>query len=366
MKTRIINTLAQERERLGWSQARMAEAAGVSRQSYAAIEAGRSVPSTEVALRLAAALGRTVGELFRLVDARGERRNAAWAGAGPAMAGTRVRLCRVGGRWIAHPCAEAHRRDEPADGVVEAVEGDDVAVRLLPHGPPPAELVVAGCDPAFGILAETLRREHGVEVCWVQRGSRAALLALARGHVHVAGTHLRDPASGAWNGPWVRELVPFPCTRISFATWKQGLIVRPGASPRIRGVADLARRGVRLLNREEGSGSRALLDEVLAAAGVVPARVAGYATAARGHLAVADAIAAGAADAGVAIVAAARARGLEAIPLREEAYELVIPDHFLELPAVDALLRLLRRPTIRAQIEALDGYDAAAMGAVAS
>jgi len=366
MSERLRNSLAEERQRLGWSQARMAEAAGVSRQSYAAIESGRSVPSTEVALRLSAALGRSVGDLFRLPDRPGEVNVARWSGAGPPAPGDRVRLTRVGGHWIAHPCAEAHRSGDPADGIVERVEGPRVVVRMLAEGPPGTALAVIGCDPAFGIVADELRRGHGVEVSWSQRGSRAALQALARGEAHVAGAHLQDPVTGAWNEASIRDLIPFPCVRISFAVWEQSLLVRPDSTSRVHEIGDLARASVRILNREEGSGSRILLDEVLASVGVEPASVEGYGTAARGHVSVADGVASGAADAGVAIRAVGRARGLSTIPIREEAYELVVPHHFLELPAVDALLALLRRPRIRAQVEALDGYDVATMGDIAT
>jgi putative molybdopterin biosynthesis protein len=242
----------------------------------------------------------------------------------------------------------------------------EVRVELFLDAPPPSGLAVVGCDPAFGIVADELRRERGIEVSWSQRGSRAALLTLARGEAHLAGVHLLDRASGQWNGPTVHELVPFPCTRVTFAAWEQGLLVRPDARRRIGGIGDLAEGRARLLNREPGSGSRALLDDLLAEAGVVPATVVGYGTAARSHLSVADGIAAGAADAGVAIRAAGRARGLEVIPLREEAYELIIPDHFLDLPAVGALLDTLRRPGVRAQVEALGGYDGEGMGTEAS
>jgi molybdopterin molybdotransferase/putative molybdopterin biosynthesis protein len=366
MSARLRNTLTAERERLGWSQSRMADAAGISRQSYAAIESGRSVPSAEIALRLSAALGRSVGDLFSLPQQPAERRAAAWSGVDAPVPGHRVRLTRIGGRWIAHPCAEAHRPEAPADGVVEGIDGGEVGVRLFPDRPPPSGLAVVGCDPAFGIVADGLRRHRGIDVSWSQRGSRAALVALARGEAHVAGAHLQDAVSGAWNGPAVHQLVPFPCTRISFAVWEQGLLVRPDTTRRIGGIGDLADGRARLLNREEGSGSRALLDETLAAAGVEPAGVAGYTTTARGHFSVADGIAAGAADAGVAIRAAGRARGLDVLPLREEAYELIVPDHFLDLPAVDALIGLLHRPGVRAQVEALGGYDAATMGRIAS
>lgn len=366
MTERLRNTLATDRERLGWSQARMAEAAGISRQSYAAIESGASVPSTEVALRLSSALGRAVNDLFHLPDRPAQRCVAVWSGSYAPGPGHRVRLTRVAGRWIAHHSAELHRPEDPADGVVEAVRRGKVDVRLFTGRHPPADLAAVGCDPAFGILVHGLRRDRGLEVSWSQRGSRAALAALARGEAHVAGVHLHDAESGRWNGPWVLRMVPFPCTRISFAVWEQGLLIRPEVRHHIGGIGDLGSGRVRLLNREQGSGSRALLDEALATAGVEGTRVEGYATAARGHLAVAAGIAAGAADAGVAIRAASVSWGLEFLPLRQEAYELVIPDHFLDLPAVQALLALLGRADVRGQVEALRGYDVAPMGSVAS
>jgi len=359
---RLSNGLAAERERLGWSQSRMAAAAGISRQSYAAIESGGSVPSTEVALRLGAALGRPVEALFRLPGASGERRDAAWSGMAPARRGDRVRLTRISGRWIAHPCAEVHGPGGPADGVVERPGDSAVAVRLFAQAPPPTQLAAVGCDPAFGIVVDELQREHGIDTSWSQRGSRAALLALARGEAHVAGVHLHDPVSNTWNVRCVRELVPFPCTRVSFAVWEQGLLVRANAPHRISSIADLGDQGIRLLNREAGSGSRALLDSALSAAGIEPAAVDGYETAARGHLSVADGIAAGAADAGVAIRAASASRGLGFIPLRRERYELVVPNHFLDLPAVEALLGVLCRQGVRRQVEALEGYDVETMG----
>ncbi len=362
MSHRVLNTLLAERERRGWSQSRMAEAAGVTRQSYAAIESGASVPSTEVALRLARALGRGVEELFRLPEARPESTNAVWGGSSEPAPGQPVRLVTIAGQRVAHPVGGAYRPAASADGVVDTRLAEGVSVRPVTASPPAATLAVMGCDPAFGLVAETLRRERGVETVWSARGSRAALQALARGHAHVAGTHLLDPESGEWNGPWIRELVPFPTTRVLFAAWDQGLVVRSGRDGRVATVADLAGGGLRLLNREKGSGSRMLLDGELRAARIDPATVPGYDTKARSHEAVAEGVAAGAADAGIATRAVAAAMDLEFLPLRQELYELVIPDHFLDLPAVEALLDALRRPTVRTQVEALQGYDGEGMG----
>ncbi len=361
MKRRIENRLGAEREQRGWTQQRAAEAAGISRQSYAAIEAGRSIPSTEVSLRLARALGVPVERLFTLAAAAPHEVEARWAGRGRAV-GSRVRLIRVAGDWVAHSSAPDERPARAADGVIVSAAGDRVRVRLLPQRPPAADLAVVGCDPSFGIIAEVLRRDRGIEVSWSALGSRAALDALARGEAHIAGAHLLDPVTGEVNEPWVREVIPFACTRVTFSDWEQGLLLPAGNPAGIGGVADLGRGGLRLLNREVGSGSRLLLDESLATAGVVAEEVAGYTTTARSHFAVGEAIASGLADVGVGIRAAAAAFGLEHIALRSERYELVIPDHFLDLPAVGALLDVLRLPEVRAQVEAMQGYDAAQMG----
>jgi putative molybdopterin biosynthesis protein len=363
MNRRLVNALAAERASRGWTQARAAAAAGITRQSYAAIEAGGSVPSTEVALRLAGAMGVPVERLFRLPGGVAEEVCARWGGGEVANAvGRRVRLVRIGGRPVVYGLDDVERPIRMADGWVSGMAGDEVRVTLLPDRGGGAELAVVGCDPSFGIVAEALRERWGFEVVWSARGSRAALEALARGEAHIAGAHLHDPAAGRTNEPWIRELIPFACTRIEYAVWEEGMLLGPGNPHGIRGVGDLARPGVRLLNREAGSGSRILLDQALTAAGISSAEVTGYGTVARGHLALGEAIASGLADVGVGIIAAGATFGLDTIPLRTERYELIIPDHFLDLPAVGALLDLLRSPNVRSQVGAIRGYDVTGMG----
>jgi putative molybdopterin biosynthesis protein len=363
MSNRLHSRLRAERTARGWTQARTAAAAGITRQSYAALESGASVPSVEVALRLARALDTAVEAVFWLP---GEGRPGVQAepAGGPIAEGAPVRLARVAGRTLAFAMRAGGMQPlQPADGVAVPDGGEGLRVRLLADAPPPPDLVVHGCDPAFGVLAAMLRRERGWECLWLQRGSRAALAALAAGETHVAGVHWYDAATGTYNEPWIRRLVPFPCARVAFAVWEEALLVRAGNPLGIRGVADLAQPRMRFLNREPGSGARALLDAHLRAAGVSGEAIPGYPdTAASGHLAVAEAVASGVADAGPAIRAAAVAYGLDAVPLAPSRYDLVIPRHFLDLPAVQALLDLLRRASVRAQVEALGGYDAAAMG----
>lgn len=358
---RVHNSLRELRKDRAWSQARMAALGGISRQAYAAIEDGSSVPSTEVALRLAAGLGTTVDELFRLPDFLGRTVEAEVVGPLRDLP-FRVTLARVRGRLLAR--AEAPGTGKGivrAHGIVRSLLDRTALVELLVPHPPRSAIVVLGGDPALGMLASELTRERGLEVQWWPMGSSAALHALARGEAHVAGIHLIDPLTGQYNVAAAAAL-PFPVNRIGFALREQGLIVRAGNPLALRGVADLTRHGIRFINREEGSGTRYLLERHLETTGIRGAEVNGYRTAAPGHFAVAESIAAGVCDAGVGIRAASLAFGLGYIPLEVERYDLVVPDHFLDLPAVQILLEHLRMRPYRTQVEALGGYDLSPMG----
>jgi putative molybdopterin biosynthesis protein len=363
MATELTSTLRELRLARGLSQERLAALADITRQSYAALEAGRSVPRTDVALRLAGALSTTVEELFRLPESAAPTVEAELVGraaAGPQ----RVRLGRVGGRLLAFPLrGEGGHGWGPADGVAEPMGGGRARVTPLRHRVGESDLVALGCDPSFALVVEALRRERSVEVLWAHRDSRRALESLARGEAHVVGVHLYDSATGEYNAPWIDKLVPFPCTIVAYALWEQSLLLPRDNPLEIRSVADLARPGLRFLDREEGSGSHALLDARLAEAGIPGSALAGYGVnAASGHLAVAEAIASGLADAGVAIRAAGTALDLHGVALAEERYDLVIPNHFLDLPAVQALLDTLRGRSLRAEVELLGGYDTSRMG----
>ena len=207
---------------------------------------------------------------------------------------------------------------------------------------------------------------RGVALVAGEEGSRQALLSLARGEAYVAGCHLLDDATGTYNTSWVRQLVPFPCTLVTFASWQQGLIIAFGNPKQIQGVPDLANPGIRLVNRQAGSGSRALLDRALSGAGVPAEMVDGYGREESGHLAVAAAVASGSADVGIGVKAAAVAMGVDFLPLEEERYDLVIPDHFLDERPVQVLLDLLRSSPLRRRVESLGGYDVSRMGIPAS
>jgi molybdate-binding protein len=124
----------------------------------------------------------------------------------------------------------------------------------------------------------------------------------------------------------------------------------------------LAKKGVRIVNREPGAGSRALLDAGLAKAGVDATKLAGYDTVAPGHLAAAWTVKRGEADCCVAPRVAAKVFGLDFVPLKSERYDLVIPEAWLDRPSIQALLDTLQRGTFRRELQALGGYDTTTTG----
>ena len=175
-------------------------------------------------------------------------------------------------------------------------------------------------------------------------GSVDAIQALNEGRCIMAGFHTPDvPGVGSLTQKTYQPLLqPGQHKLIGFARRTQGLMVAPGNPRHVAGLADLLRPGLRFVNRERGTGTRVLLEELLARDGIPPEQIRGWHDTEPSHAAVAQTIAAGLADAGLGIEAAARARGLDFVPLMEEDYRLVCLKSALDTPAVLALRALLQ------------------------
>ena len=343
------------RERRGLSAAALAKLAGVTRQTIYAIEAGDYVPNTTVALQLAKTLEVRVEELFSL-DAGfpSPPKPAPVDFITPARGGQPVQLCRVGNRMIGVSTAPQHMMFPAADAIVV---GSGKAQTFPGEIEDPKRLLIAGCDLGISLLSQHL------DLVIAPSTSQRALEWLKQGKVHVAGTHLRDSSTGHYNLPVVKQLFPRGTVKVvTFAIWEQGLVTRMG-SP-IRRVEDLAGKAVRIVNREKGAGSRAVLDQHLLAAGISSTQLNRYDRIAAGHLPAAQAVSHGEADCCIATRSAARAFGLHFIPLVTERYDLVIHHQYANLPAIEALLDLLNRSSFRHKLELLAGYDTAHTGEV--
>jgi len=369
------------RQARGLSQQQLAGVAGVTRQAVSAVESGHSDPSLRVALGLARALGMTVEELF----GPGEPGDPVLARpiAPVSAPGSRVALATVGDTFVALPLdADLAARlgfgaaggltvrgggtqgAQGAQGVqgAQGISGVQVAVR--PIGPPRPTVVVAGCDPALPLLETPLALlDPPLAFAWWPCGSAEALRLAAAGLVHAAGVHRVGPGEGGDSSGIPgddRSGIPGGAEVVGFASWREGLVVRPGAE--VRGLDDVARRGLRLVNREPGAQARTLLDRERLRLGLEPSQLTGYDSLAAGHLQVAAAIVGGLADAGVSSEPAALAYGLDFIPLAEERFDLLLPAKHAASREVQGLLKVLTSPWLLAQLASLPGYDAARCG----
>jgi molybdate-binding protein len=226
-------------------------------------------------------------------------------------------------------------------------------------------LVLAGCDPATGLLARMVEKISGVEIVSAAASSKLALTWLTEGKVHVAGSHLEDAKTGEFNLPYIRKQFPDEdFSVVTFARWEEGFVVATGNPKRIRKIEDLARKTVKFVNRESGSGSRGLLDTLMEKAGMDAGKVQGYDRIAQGHLAAAYCVISREADVCLATRSAAQTFGLDFVPLHSERYDLVMRKRTADLPAVKAFLDVLQRATLRRKLEVLAGYDTSQTGTV--
>lgn len=364
---------------MGFSQSELAARAGVTRQAISSIESDLYLPTTGVALQLASVLACRVEDLFCLAHAEdivegtlvGRLPHIEEPGSQPI----RVKVATVGKRTIVRPVTglgEQLSFTIPADGYVtethDGKSGSTVRVKLSRDRQTiEQEISVAGCDPAIFLAGEHLRRHKDLTsvVGWTM-GSTAALQALQRGEVHIAGLHLLDPTTGESNLPFLRRsLKGSGYEVVTFATWEEGFLVRPGNPKSIRTASDLAEPMVTLVNREEGSGARLLLDHRLRASGVEPAHVQGYDRVVSSHFEVARAVAGRLADVGIGIRSAAQHFELDFIPLQAARYDLVVPKPYLKShPTLAHLLETIVSGPFRNEIAALGGYDTSETGKV--
>jgi molybdate-binding protein/DNA-binding XRE family transcriptional regulator len=355
----------------GITQLELARRSSISRQALGAIESGLYQPGVIVALSLARELGETVETLFADNDEQQcTRMDVSWSDpevAPAAGSACRVALARVAGKVVAVPQPAARLSLSPAAGIVDHVGRKRAAVSTYwSQAEIDSTLLIAGCDPAVAILADWLaRRRSPVTIVAPRCSSSKALAMLAKGAVHVAGVHLRDPKSGEYNLKSVRDAIGRrPLVVVNFARWELGLGVTARNPLRVRGFADLVRPQLRIVNREIGSGARLALDEALNELGLRSQRIKGYTRELPGHLEIAEAIASGQADAGVTIRVAAEAYGLAFIAIREERYDLVVLEDESGLSPVKAMLEALNSRRFAREINQLCAYDTDQMGKV--
>lgn len=363
----VQSNLAQFRAKRAISAIQLAAEAGVSRQTIHSIESGLYVPNTVVSLKLARILDTTVEELFRLeAPPRAIEETAEvhiLGGTASLPKGQPLRLAIVNENLVAVAPDPASWGLQPSDAVyLEAFRGSkgcaNARVRLLNDSwKNPGRILLAGCDPSASLLAHSLERQ-GFELIVAFENSSRALELLREGLVHVAGTHLAEKAGDKADLLPITKMFPRNSIAVlSYAMWKEGLVVAEGNPKSISGIEDLARRDVHITNREPGAGCRRLLDNLLKAHRIAGSHVNGYDRSTPGQLPAARLVQSGEVDCCIGTQAAALTLGLTFLPLAEKPYLLVLRRAHLTLPPVEALAGMLGRSAFRREVESCVGYD---------
>ena len=291
----------------------------------------------------------------------------------------RVILGRVGERVVAIPLSGGAGMMTSlvrADGILRIPpeisgysEGEKAVVELLTSRKSlNSRLLALGShDLTVDLLASSIkeRSEGRITISSSNIGSMGGLLAIEKGIAHFAGSHLLDTQTGEYNFSYIRKYVKnTPVTLVTLVHRWQGLMIPKGNPKNIRGIKDLTRPGVTLINRQAGSGTRIFLDYELQKAGINPAGISGYRSEEYTHMSVAMAVTSGRADVGLGILAAAQALDLDFIPMARERYDLVIPTPLLQDERIVLLLDIIRSSEFIEQVLTLGGYEVEETGKI--
>jgi molybdate-binding protein/DNA-binding XRE family transcriptional regulator len=349
------------RLRCGWSQEELARKVHIKRQAVVDLEKCRYLPNTLSALRLAKVFDCTVEDLFAI---REENEQPLRLPEDDLPEGTRLAVGKVRNRLVGLALRASMQFTLRS---ADALSSGPRRARLFASPQALEEsLLLAGCDPALDLLNDHLRRAlPTAQVRCVFASSARALDLLTGGYVHVASSHFHNEGEGEANVEALRAAAGgavAPCRIVAFACLEEGLMTAANNPSGIRSPEDLARPGVRFVNREPGAALRRLLDGRLSADGVPVSMINGYTREVRSHGEGACHVACGAADAALGPRAAADAFGLHFIPLAVTRCDLVIPADSERHPAAAALLDLVHSGRLRRELDALPGYDGSVAG----
>jgi len=282
----------------------------------------------------------------------------------------RVRMGSVGGKLMASPLSRGSgvvSSFMKADGILEVPQGaegfeagEEVNVRLLSNEEKLRNtLVVIGShDPLLDELADMMHVEDGsVFMSSSHVGSMGGIMAIRRGEAHAAGCHLLDTETGEYNIAFMKKYFPKGGVKLIRCVGRQqGMMLAKGNPLKIEKFADIAKEGVRYVNRQKGSGTRILTDYLCKKDGLNPDSIYGYDREELTHTSVAAQIVSGSADAGMGIYSAAKLYDLDFLPICIEEYDLIIPDHAWDTPMVQQMIATLKSDAFREKILSMGGY----------
>ena len=227
-------------------------------------------------------------------------------------------------------------------------------------------VIIGSHDNTLDVLADQIRKKDGsISISSSHVGSMGGLSAIRKKNCHLAGAHLLDPEDGSYNISYLKKYLPDEnLVLVNLVLRDQGLIVAPGNPKNIRSLEDMAGGAYRFINRQPGSGTRILLDYKLDVLKIPGTEISGYEDEEYTHMSVAAAVLSGRSDAGLGIHAAARALGLDFIPVVTESYDLVIPARFFDTPKIQVLLETIQTNGFKDRVNAMGGYDTSETGKI--
>lgn len=291
----------------------------------------------------------------------------------------RVKIGKVGDKFIATPVSRGAgvlMSLVRADGFVRIPAmsegigaGSEVDVELLRTKNEIENTIVCigSHDNALDLLSNSLKKKYPrLSLSSAHVGSMGGLMALKKREAHIAGTHLLDEETGEYNVSSVKRLLSGRrIILVNLVYREQGLLVLKGNPKNIKGFEDLTREDVVFINRQAGAGTRLLTDKHLRECRIKPEDVKGYEREEYTHMGVASAVLTGIADTGLAILASAKALGLDFIPVAKERYDLAVPFECHDTDMIRALLSIIREDNeFRDMVAKLGGYDVSDMGKV--
>ena len=225
--------------------------------------------------------------------------------------------------------------------------------------------IVGSHDMALNILVDLAKRDNDkLKIQVTHAGSLGGLIAIQEERAHLAGIHLLDEETGEYNYPYVKRVLPGREVAIVHLAYRiQGLMFARGNPKHIKGIEDLKRTGITFVNRQQGAGTRVLLDIHLRQLGINPKDIKGYEREMDTHLAVGLSVAHGEADVALGIEAAARSCNIDFLPLFRERYDLVIPVANYRSELLAPLLRAVISDEFKAVVNKAGGYDTSQTGA---
>jgi excisionase family DNA binding protein len=271
----------------------------------------------------------------------------------------RLPATRVTGKWLFPKKVIDQWIEETSKAGLEQArkKGEKISGALLAAG---------SNDPVLDILQTCLKKSPPEFYLFSANiGSARGLEALDKGFTDIAWSHLFDPETGQYNIPFLPKLLPhINAVVVNLFHRELGFLAVSGNPLKIRGFKDLTRRNVRFVNRQEGSGTRLLIDFHLKELGISPEAVAGYDDDVYTHIEVGLNILSGEADTGVATKALASLLNLDFIPIVKERFDMICDQSVFFQKGIQALVAELGSELFRKRCSHLESYDFSEAGKI--